>query len=35
MGFLKATNLLADMYESEKNADSTLKYLHIAIQCKR
>ncbi len=33
-GFLKAANLLADVYESEKNADSSLKYLHLAISVK-
>ena len=33
-GFLKAANLLATVYESEKNADSSLKYLHVAINIK-
>ncbi len=33
-GFLKAANLLAAVYESEKNADSSLKYLHLAINVK-
>ena len=33
-GFLKAANLLAAMYELQKNADSSLKYLHIAINVK-
>jgi hypothetical protein len=35
LGFLKAANLLAAIYESEKNSDSTLKYLHIAINAKQ
>jgi two-component system sensor histidine kinase UhpB len=30
-GLLKAANLLAAVYELQKNADSSLKYLHIAI----
>ncbi len=34
LGFVKAASLLADIYESEHNADSTLKYLHIAIHVK-
>jgi signal transduction histidine kinase len=33
-GFLKAANLLAAVYELQKNADSSLKYLHIAINVK-
>ena len=33
-GFLKAANLLAAVYELQKNADSSLKYLHIAINIK-
>lgn len=33
-GLLKTVNLLASIYESEKNVDSTLKYLHIAINLK-
>ncbi len=31
IGLLKAANLLAAVYESQNNADSSLKYLHIAI----
>ena len=31
---LKAANLLADIYELQKNADSSLKYLRIAINLK-
>lgn len=34
LGFLKAADLLAAIYESNKNPDSTLKYLHIAINLK-
>jgi two-component system sensor histidine kinase UhpB len=33
-GFLKAANLLAAVYELQKNADSSLKYLHISINIK-
>ncbi|CAN5520433.1 hypothetical protein BH10BAC3_BH10BAC3_07000 [soil metagenome] len=33
-GKLKAANLLADIYESTKNTDSSLKYLHIAVNLK-
>jgi two-component system sensor histidine kinase UhpB len=33
-GFLKAANLLAAVYELQTNADSSLKYLHIAINIK-
>ena len=34
VGLLKAANLLAALYESEHQADSTLKYLHMAIIAK-
>lgn len=34
VGLLKAANLLSAMYESEHNADSTLKYLQLAINAK-
>ena len=33
-GKLKATNLLADIYESQKYTDSSLKYLRIAVNLK-
>jgi len=34
VGFLKAANLLAAIYESQHQTDSTLKYLHMAINAK-